>query len=97
MFTSIFKAQITISLQIKWLENEQEFIPDGDRVKSYVNDDGTFGLVFNTTEAADKGTYTAIAYSGMSTSATVIRGVKGGPENRCVYNKRTIKVWVSCC
>ena len=79
MVTSICKAQITFSLQIKWLKNEQEFIPDGDRVKSYVNDDGTFGLVFNTTEAADKGTYTAIAYSGMTTSANVIRrGVRGG-------------------
>ena len=59
-------------MQIKWLKNEQEFIPDGDRVKSYVNDDGTFGLDFNTTEAADKGTYTAIAYSGMTTMSTLL-------------------------
>ena len=56
-------------MQIKWLKNEQEFVPDGDRVKSYVNDDGTFGLVFATTEAADKGTYTAIAYSDEGNAA----------------------------
>jgi hypothetical protein len=33
----------------------QEFIPDGERVKAFVNpDDGTFGLVFETTHASDK-------------------------------------------
>ena len=55
---------------IRWLKNEQDFEPDGTRVKSFVNDDGTFGLVFETTEAADKGTFTAIAFSdeGMARS-----------------------------
>lgn len=48
---------------IKWLKNEQEFIPDGDRVRSFVNDDGTFGLIFEETQADDKGVYTAIAFS----------------------------------
>ena len=31
---------------IRWLKNEQEFVPDGDRVKSFLNPDGTFGLIF---------------------------------------------------
>lgn len=48
---------------IRWLKNEQEWEPDGSRVKSFVNDDGTFGLIFETTEAGDKGVYTAIAFS----------------------------------
>ena len=46
---------------IKWLKNEQEFVPDGSRVKAFLNEDGSFGLIFETTEAADKGTYTAVA------------------------------------
>ena len=54
--------------QIKWLKNEQEFNPDGDRVKSFVNPDGTFGLIFETTEGDDKGTYTAVAYSDEGTA-----------------------------
>ena len=54
---------------IKWLLNEQEFIPDGERVKAFVNaDDGTFGLIFETTENSDKGIYTAIAYSDEGTA-----------------------------
>ena len=55
---------------VRWLKNEQDFEPDGARVKSFVNDDGTFGLIFESTEAADKGTYTAIAFSdeGMARS-----------------------------
>ena len=48
-------------LAIKWLKNEQEFVPDGSRVKAFLNEDGSFGLIFETTEAADKGTYTAVA------------------------------------
>ena len=46
---------------IKWLKNGQEFVPDGSRVKAFLNDDGSFGLIFEATEAADKGTYTAVA------------------------------------
>ena len=55
---------------VRWLKNEQDFEPDGSRVKSFVNDDGTFGLIFESTEGADKGTYTAIAFSdeGMARS-----------------------------
>jgi hypothetical protein len=54
---------------IKWLLNEQEFIPDGDRVKAFVNpEDGTFGLVFETTKNDDKGVYTAIAFSDEGTA-----------------------------
>ena len=49
--------------QIKWLKNEQEWVPDGDRVKAFTNDDGTFGLIFETTVPEDKATYTAIAFS----------------------------------
>ena len=48
---------------IRWLKNEQEFEPDGARVKSFVQDDGVFGLVFETTDGDDKGVYTAIAFS----------------------------------
>ena len=51
---------------IKWLKNEQEFVPDGSRVKAFLNDDGTFGLIFEATEAADKGP-NSIAKSKMST------------------------------
>ncbi len=47
--------------EIKWLKNEQEFVPDGSRVKAFLNDDGTFGLIFDTTTGDDKGTYTAVA------------------------------------
>jgi hypothetical protein len=48
----------------------QEWTPDGSRVKAFVNDDGTFGLLFESTEADDKGTFTAIAFSdeGMARS-----------------------------
>ena len=48
--------------QIRWLKNEQEWTPDGSRIKPFVNDDGTFGLIFESTVGDDKGTYTAIAY-----------------------------------
>ncbi|XP_040572571.1 protein Obscurin [Lepeophtheirus salmonis] len=56
--------------EIKWLKNEVEFIPDGDRVQSFQNEDGTFGLIFECTNADDKGTYTAVAVSpeGMARS-----------------------------
>ena len=47
---------------IRWLKNEQPFEPDGSRIKSFVQEDGTFGLIFETTEGDDKGTFTAIAY-----------------------------------
>ncbi len=47
----------------RWLKNDQEFIPDGQRVKAFENPDGSFGLVFETTEAADKGAYTAVAFN----------------------------------
>ena len=40
--------------EIKWLKNEQEFVPDGTRVKAFLNEDGTFGLIFEATEADDK-------------------------------------------
>ena len=30
-------------------------------MKAFLNDDGTFGLIFEATEADDKGTYTAVA------------------------------------
>ena len=49
--------------QIKWLKDEQDWTPDGERIKAFTNDDGTFGLVFETTTGDDKATYTAIAYS----------------------------------
>ena len=49
--------------KIKWLKNEEPFEPDGKRVKAFLNDDGTFGLLFESTEADDKGAYTAVAYS----------------------------------
>ena len=48
---------------IRWLKDEQEWEGDGERVKPFVNEDGTFGLIFETTVAADKGVYTAIAFS----------------------------------
>lgn len=56
--------------QVRWLKNEQDWVPDGSRVKAFVNEDGTFGLLFDSTVGDDKGTYTAIAYSdeGMARS-----------------------------
>lgn len=48
--------------EIKWLKNDQEFVPDGSRVKSFVNDDGSFGLIFETTEPGDKGEYRIYFY-----------------------------------
>ncbi len=48
---------------IRWLKNDEEFVPDGKRVKAYANPDGTFGLLFEATEAGDKGAYTAVATS----------------------------------
>ena len=54
--------------EVKWLKNDQEFIPDGDRVTAFINDDGTFGLIFHKTVADDKGTYTAIAFSDEGTA-----------------------------
>ena len=53
---------------VKWLKNEQEFSPDGDRIQPFINEDGTFGLIFNTTIADDRGTYTAIAFSDEGTA-----------------------------
>ena len=54
---------------IKWLINEVEFVPDGDRVKAFVNaEDGTFGLIFESTRNEDKGIYTAIAFSDEGTA-----------------------------
>ena len=55
---------------VRWLKNEQDFEPDGTRVKSFVQDDGIFGLVFETTVADDKGVYTAVAFNdeGMARS-----------------------------
>ena len=53
---------------IKWLKNEVEFLPDGDRIKTFVNDDGTFGLIFESTNPNDKGVYTAIAFSDEGTA-----------------------------
>lgn len=55
--------------QIRWLKNEQEYVPDGDRVRAFLNgDDGTFGLVFETTVPEDKGVYTAVAFSPEGTA-----------------------------
>jgi hypothetical protein len=54
--------------KIKWLFNEAEFVPDGNRVKAFANDDGTFGLIFESTTNDDKGIYTAIAYSDEGTA-----------------------------
>ena len=48
---------------IRWLKDEKEFTADGDRIKPFVQEDGTFGLIFETTVASDKGIYTAIAES----------------------------------
>ena len=48
---------------IRWLKDEKEFSADGDRIKPFVQEDGTFGLIFATTVASDKGIYTAIAES----------------------------------
>eukprot|EP00094_Tigriopus_californicus_P003329 TCALIF_03202-PA protein Name:"Similar to unc-89 Muscle M-line assembly protein unc-89 (Caenorhabditis elegans)" AED:0.27 eAED:0.27 QI:0/0.83/0.76/0.92/0.91/0.88/25/216/2842 len=54
---------------IKWLKNEQEFIPDGKRVKAFMNPDGTFGLIFETTVGDDKGAYTAVAVNAEGAEA----------------------------
>ncbi len=50
-----------LPLLLRWLKNDQEFVPDGKRVKAYANPDGTFGLLFESTEGDDKGSYTAVA------------------------------------
>ena len=61
---------------IRWLKDEQEFSADGDRIKPFVQEDGTFGLIFATTVASDKGIYTAIAESeeGFARYVFAIRG-----------------------
>ena len=48
---------------IRWLKDEKEWEADNDRIRPFVNEDGTFGLIFETTVASDKGIYTAIAES----------------------------------
>merc|ERR1712241_857723 len=35
--------------EIKWMYNDQEWEPDNSRIKQFVNPDGTFGLVFEST------------------------------------------------
>merc|ERR1719322_1901947 len=56
---------------IKWLKNEQEFVPDGSRVKAFLNNDGSFGLIFESTVGEDKGAYVAIAYNSEGTARSL--------------------------
>jgi len=57
--------------EIKWMYNDQEWEPTGDRVKQFVNPDGTFGLVFESTVGDDKGAYVAIAYNSEGTARSL--------------------------
>jgi len=57
--------------EIKWMLNDQEWEPDNDRIKQFVNPDGTFGLVFESTVGDDKGAYVAIAYNSEGTARSL--------------------------
>jgi serine/threonine protein kinase len=57
--------------EIKWMYNDQEWEPDNDRVKQFVNPDGTFGLIFESTVGSDKGAYVAIAYNSEGTARSL--------------------------
>jgi len=57
--------------EIRWMYNDQEWEPSGDRVKQFVNPDGTFGLIFESTVGDDKGAYVAIAYNSEGTARSL--------------------------
>jgi len=57
--------------EIKWMLNDQEWEPDNNRIKSFANPDGTFGLIFETTTGDDKGAYVAIAYNSEGTARSL--------------------------
>jgi len=57
--------------EIKWMYNDQEWEPNGDRIKQFVNPDGTFGLIFESTVGDDKGAYVAIAYNSEGTARSL--------------------------
>jgi len=57
--------------EIKWMLDDQEWEPTSDRIKQYVNPDGTFGLIFESTTADDKGAYVAIAYNSEGTARSL--------------------------
>merc|ERR1719309_1208758 len=57
--------------EIKWMYNDQEWEPDNDRIKQFVNPDGTFGLIFESTDGNDKGAYVAIAYNSEGTARSL--------------------------
>ena len=57
--------------EIKWMYNDQEWEPSGDRIKQFVNPDGTFGLIFESTVGDDKGAYVAIAYNSEGTARSL--------------------------
>jgi len=57
--------------EIKWMYNDQEWEPDNDRIKQFVNPDGTFGLIFESTVGDDKGAYVAIAYNSEGTARSL--------------------------
>merc|ERR1719175_302153 len=57
--------------EIKWMLNDQEWEPDNDRIKQFVNPDGTFGLIFESTVGDDKGAYVAIAYNSEGTARSL--------------------------
>merc|ERR1712013_953029 len=57
--------------EIKWMYNDQEWEPDNNGIKQFVNPDGTFGLVFDSTTGDDKGAYVAIAYNSEGTARSL--------------------------
>jgi len=57
--------------EIKWMYNDQEWEPDNNRIKQFVNPDGTFGLIFESTTGDDKGAYVAIAYNSEGTARSL--------------------------
>jgi len=57
--------------EIRWMLNDQEWEPDNDRIKSFANPDGTFGLIFESTVGDDKGAYAAIAYNSEGTARSI--------------------------
>jgi serine/threonine protein kinase len=57
--------------EIKWMYNDQEWEPESDRIKQFVNPDGTFGLIFESTVGDDKGAYVAIAYNSEGTARSL--------------------------
>ena len=55
---------------VAWTRNDATLHPDGERVRSYHHDDGTFGLEIAESREEDVGTYAATAVNSAGQAAT---------------------------